>query len=260
MADYSVTSESENLRFQMRRMMDGLHVAMPAKVLAFQPGPPVRVTVQPTTQMKITLGEEVSYRSLPQLSGVPVVLPFAQTAGFLLTVPIQPGDTGLLVIPDRGLDNFLQAGDVAAPPFYGDPTLIQPRGHSLTDAIFIPGLSSDAVEIADYSTEAIELRDKERKSYISLGPDGITMTDGTAVMKMSGGKLETTAPTGIAMQTDAQCTVRSQNMDLSGEGNTFSGNCRSTNGTFTDKDGVVLGTHTHEGVQTGDGTTGSPVK
>ena len=100
----------------------------------------------------------------------------------------------------------------------------------------------------------------ERKSYISLGPDGITMTDGTAVMKMSGGKLETTAPSGIAMQTDAQCTVRSQNMDLSGEGNTFSGNCRSTNGTFTDKDGVVLGTHTHEGVQTGDGTTGGPVK
>lgn len=40
MADYSVTSESENLRLQMRRMMDGLHVAMPAKVLAFQPGPP----------------------------------------------------------------------------------------------------------------------------------------------------------------------------------------------------------------------------
>ena len=233
MADYSVTSESENLRLQMRRMMDGLHVAMPAKVLAFQPGPPVRVTVQPTTQMKITMGEEVSYRSLPQLSGVPVVLPFAQTAGFLLTVPIQPGDTGLLVIPDRGLDNFLQAGDVAAPPFYGDPTLIQPRGHSLTDAIFIPGLSSDAAQIADYSTEAIELRDRERKSYISLG---------------------------LAMQTDAQCTVRSQNMDLSGEGNTFSGNCRSTNGTFTDKDGVVLGTHTHEGVQTGDGTTGGPVK
>ena len=229
-------------------MMDGLHVAMPAKVLAFQPGPPVRVTVQPTTQMKITLGEEVSYRSLPQLSGVPVVLPFAQTAGFLLTVPIQPGDTGLLVIPDRGLDNFLRAGDVAAPPFYGDPTLIQPRGHSLTDAIFIPGLSSDAAQIADYSTEAIELRDRERKSYISLGPAGITMTDGTA------------APTGIAMQTDAQCTVRSQNMDLSGEGNTFSGDCRSTNGTFTDKDGVVLGTHTHEGVQTGDGTTGGPVK
>ena len=26
------------------------------------------------------------------------------------------------------------------------------------------------------------------------------------------------------------------------------------------RDGVVLGTHTHEGVQTGDGTTGSPVK
>ena len=138
--------------------------------------------------------------------------------------------------------------------------MIQPRGHSLTDAIFIPGLSSDAAQIADYSTEAIELRDRERKSYISLGPDGITMTDGTAVMKMSGGKLETTAPSGIAMQTDAQCTVRSQNMDLSGAGNTFSGDCRSTNGTFTDKDGVVLGTHTHEGVQTGDGTTGGPVK
>ena len=206
------------------------------------------------------MGQEGSVPGLAQCSGVPVVLPFGQTGGVLPDVPIPPGDTGLLVSPDRGLDNFVQAGDVAAPPFYGDPTLIQPRGHRLTDAIFIPGLSSDAAQIADYSTEAIELRDRERKSYISLGPDGITMTDGTAIMKMSGGKLETTAPSGIAMQTDAQCTVRSQNMDLSGEGNTFSGNCRSTNGTFTDKDGVVLGTHTHEGVQTGDGTTGSPVK
>lgn len=45
MADYSVTSESENLRLQTQHMMDGLHVAMSAKVLAFQPGSPVRVTV-----------------------------------------------------------------------------------------------------------------------------------------------------------------------------------------------------------------------
>ncbi|MFQ8890152.1 MAG: hypothetical protein ACLR7Z_19110 [Bilophila wadsworthia] len=187
------------------------------------------------------------------------MLLFAQTAGFLLTVPIQPGTPGCSSSRIAASTTFAGRGRGGA-AFYGDPTLIQPRGHSLTDAIFIPGLSSDAAQIADYSTEAIELRDRERKSYISLGPDGITMTDGTAVMKMSGGKLETTAPSGIAMQTDAQCTVRSQNMDLSGEGNTFSGNCRSTNGTFTDKDGVVLGTHTHEGVQTGDGTTGGPVK
>lgn len=137
---------------------------------------------------------------------------------------------------------------MAVPPFYGDPTLIQPRGHSFTDAIFVPGLPSDVAQIADYSTEAIELRDRECKSYTSLGPDGVMMTDGTAVMKMSGGKLETMAPSGIAMQTDAQCTARNQNTDLSGEGNTFLGDYRSTNGTFTDRDGVVFSTHTHEGV------------
>lgn len=71
---------------------------MPAKVLAFQPGPPVRVTVQPTTQMKITLGEEVSYRSLPQLSGCPPCCRSRRRRAFA-DRPHSAGDTGLLVIP-----------------------------------------------------------------------------------------------------------------------------------------------------------------
>ncbi|MFQ8890151.1 MAG: baseplate hub protein [Bilophila wadsworthia] len=71
MADYSVTSESENLRLQMRRMMDGLHVAMPARCSPSSRGRLSASPCSPRRRMKITMGEEVSYRSLPQLSGCP---------------------------------------------------------------------------------------------------------------------------------------------------------------------------------------------
>ena len=253
MADYGAASGPEAQRLQIQRTVDNLQVAMPVRVLSFSGAGAPKVKVQPLTQMKITLGDEVSYKSLPPIENVPVVLPNAQTAGLALTLPIKAGDTGLLIIPDRGLDNFLRGqGDEAPPPFTGDPTVVAPRAHSLTDGIFVPGLCADSMTLAEYSEDNIELRDKERKSYISLGPEGIKITDGTCVMTMKEGRFKVETP-GLA-------TITSSNMDLGESSNELQYDLTSREGTFIDKDGVVLNSHVHFGVQPGSGNTDEPVK
>lgn len=268
MADYSHTSDAEASRLQAERMQAQIRIAMPAKLLSFSPGPPQRCSVQPLIKMKVTLGKDVKYVSMPPIDNVPLKIPVAQVAGLMLTLPFKAGDTGMLHIPDRGIDNFLKSGQESLPPFYGDPETSSPRSRALEDAVFYPGLSPDTFEIENYSTENIELRDKARETYISLGPDGIEMTDGQAVIKVSGGKVETIAPQGvnttsgaaIAMTAQNTCTISSTNMNLGENGNTFSGSCTSTNGTFIDKDGVSLGGHAHDKVEPGNGTSGGPVK
>lgn len=268
MADYSNTSDAEASRLQAERMQAQIRIMMPAKLLSFSPGPPQRCSVQPLIKMKVTLGKEVKYVSMPPIENVPVQLPVAQVAGLMLTLPFKPGDTGMLHIPDRGMDNFLRSGQESRPPFYGDPETSSPRSRALEDAVFYPGISPDTFEIQDYNTENIELRDKERKTRISLGPDGIEMTDGQAVISIKNGKVEVNAPDGceatsgkaITMKAAQTCTISSTNMTLGKDSNTFSGSCTSSNGTFIDKDGVSLNGHAHTGVQTGGGTTGGPVK
>ena len=258
MADYSSASPQEQQRLAISRMMANQHVAMPCKVLSFDGK---SASVQPLTQMKVTLGEQVSYKNLPVVNNVPVVLPYAQTLGLAVTLPIKPGDTGLLIIPDRGTDNFLNSngGAPTAPPFGGSADVSDARAHSLTDGILIPGCSVNAAALPSYDLEHVEVRDKDRKIYFSLGNDGIKVTDGTATLTMQEGavKLETSGPFDVTAST---ITMQSSNLNIGESENNVTGNFTSTNGTFIDKDNVVLNTHTHTGVQPGGGSTGEPDK
>lgn len=261
MSDFSAASQTENQRLIIQRMINSTNVAKPAKILSFSGEPTPTATVQPLTQLKVTLGKDVEYKDYPVIENVPVVIPYAQTAGLLLTLPLQPGDTGLLIIPDRSLSNFFRSGgNTTPPPINGDPVTSAPRAHALADAIFIPGLCHIQQQITAYNTGNIELRDVERKNYISVGPQGIELSDSQCVVKLSSGQFTVTAPTGITLQTPQQAVINSQNINIEGSSNSIKGSLSSTDGTFVDKDGVSLNSHTHSGVETGGGTTGGPVK
>lgn len=156
MADYSKTSPNESQRLVIQRMLDSMDIAKPCIIKEVKPGPPLKVTVQPTERMKITIGQETKYMALPEINDVPVILPCAQTAGFLLTLPLKPGDTGLLIVADKDITNFVASGNINDPPVGSDPDVSNVRKRSLTDVIFIPGLSSDQVAIQSYNTENIE--------------------------------------------------------------------------------------------------------
>lgn len=242
MADYNAASSAESQRLTIQRMIDKLHIALPCVVMKFTSSD-LSVDVQVSTQLKVTLGKEVYYKSFPVISNVPVVVPYVQTAGLMLTLPIQVGDTGLLIVPDRGIDNFLNSdGNPTPPPFAGDPSIAAPRSHALTDAIYIPGLSTKLKPITNYNAQNIELRDSERKSYISLGPDGIELTDGTCILSMKNGNFDIT--------TTGTTTVQSANVSIDNEQSRFSGDVTS--------EGISLRTHVHSGVEVGTETTGAP--
>lgn len=230
---------------QFDRMAGNIRCAMPGVIRAFDPSNQT-ASVQVAIKMKVNLGEEVSHTELPVVQNVPVVLPFAQGAGLLLTLPIQSGDECLLVFADRAIDNFTQCGGLQSSVASACNCSSSPRAHSLSDAICIPGIISNPQAVSDYSSENIELRDRARKQYISLGPEGITITDGSATWNMKDGAVTMEAPAGISYASAANMEVTAKNMDL-GDDNRVSGNLSSDNGTFIDKNGVVLSTHRHGG-------------
>ena len=271
MADYSVTSPSEAFGMQFGRMAGQIRCAMPGIIISFDPATQT-ATVQPAIKMRVNLGEGVKQMDLPPIANVPVVLPFAQGAGLLLTLPIRAGDECLIVFSDRSIDNFMQSGGVQPTVATANEDTTTPRSHSLADAICIPGIISNPQAVPEYNTDNIELRDRERKHYISLGPEGITITDSAATWNMKDGKVTLDAPAGIqetskapvSRVTSARQTIIGSNVKI-GEGSSggvdeIENTLKSRNGTFIDKDSVNLNGHTHTGVESGPSTTGEPVK
>ena len=265
--------EQEMDHFIDRKMME-LRVCMPGVILDFDPAAQT-VTAQPSVKMKAGMEKDGSmgnYVDLPPVLNVPLVIPYAQGAGLLLTLPIQAGDECLLLFADRAIDNVAEHGGLQPPPIGPMESTNHPRAHHLTDAICIPGFISRRKAVPDYSTENIEMRDRERKHLISLGPSGITITDGAATISLSGGAVSIDAPAGLTETsqssmsriTPAAQAILGSNMQIDGSGgNVFSGPLHATGAVTTDADvsngaGTCLGTHTHSGIMPGGDSTASP--
>lgn len=132
---------SEILRTHGRGLSLGIRVAMPARVIAYDP---VLQRAEVSTELLTVVGGNTPSTAaietvLPPvpLPMVPVVFPYGAAGG--LTFPIGPGDTGLLVFADRSLDRWKTTG-VA-----GDPGAA--RAHSLSDGVFLPGLHPNTAPI-----------------------------------------------------------------------------------------------------------------
>lgn len=118
----------------------GLRVALPARVIAYTPATQLadlRVELLPVGELE---GEDFPQPPvlLPQ---VPVAWP--RTSLGYLTLPLVPGDTGLVVFSDRSLSVWRVTGNEVAPV---DPLI--GRTHNLGDAVFFPGLHTDTDPIA----------------------------------------------------------------------------------------------------------------
>jgi hypothetical protein len=227
-------------------------VALPAIILKFDAAKQ-RADVRPAIKMKdVSFDGEVSYPDMAKIFNVPVIMPYAQNAGLLLTVPIQAGDGCLLIFSDKYLDDFNKTGTYANPCPSQDDAQTIPRSHNLTDAIAIPGYFTAATAVPDYSTDRIEVRDKARQMYLSLGADGWTMTDGKAVLSMKDGNIEITAPGRLSITTGEHTDIRSQNFDMTD-------NMNLKTGTFIDRNNRDSTAHKHSGVDPGSGNSGATV-
>lgn len=119
-----------------------LRVAGPAEVLSYDKDKQ-RATVHPLIKDGYYDENGVRQTSRPQpITNVPVV--FMSTAsGFRLTVPIEPGDTVLVIYADRSLDQWAQRGGAVDP--------LDDRAHRPDDAIAIPSLRDFAHAIDEVS-------------------------------------------------------------------------------------------------------------
>jgi hypothetical protein len=143
-------------------LIANVHTAMPA-IITHYDSATKKATVKPSIK-KVFANNTV--QSMPTISNVPVVMPRTTTAG--LNIPVNVGDSVLLVFSERSLERWLSNGGEVEPGF--------DRKFDLTDAIAIVGLYSFNTQIADEEGAAFLYNQKgkikiDKSSKIAIGND-----------------------------------------------------------------------------------------
>jgi hypothetical protein len=129
------------------------------------------------------LGEDVrvSNIELPAILDVPICYHRAGTA--MITLPIQVGDTGMLIIAQRDISNWKQNGGVVEQA--------QASLFDINDGVFVPFVPNQANKISDYSSTNLEIRFGDDKiSMDGLGNINITATTVKVTGLSEGGTLK----------------------------------------------------------------------
>ncbi|MBG6243578.1 MAG: translation initiation factor IF-2 [Candidatus Symbiopectobacterium sp. Dall1.0] len=237
---------SEVLKTERRLINNQLRVAMPGIIRSFNPDA-ITAVVQPAICSIQTDndGNNSSY-DYPLLVDVPVVFP--RGGGCTLTFPVKEGDECLLIFADRCIDFWWQSGGVQ--------TSVDPRQHDLSDAFCIVGPQSQAQKISGISTGAAQLRSDDGITYFELNP--------------TTQKIKIVAPGGLDVVTpqadfSEKVTIHGLFSWLGGMvGSVVSGVAAKISGaaefigSVKANGKVIDDTHTHNGVQPGNGNSGGP--
>lgn len=175
MADTHYPSFSETMQSLIDAAVDRRYFIRPGVIVEFDAATNL-AKVRPAIKAKEVVDGKADYVQLPKIIRVPVVVPYAQTAGLCLTLPLRPGDECVLLFSDVFIDEFVKrgscGGECAAPECCGGDNLTtHVRMHDLTDAICLPGVISQPCKLPEWNTDAIELRNKDRTAFISLNED-----------------------------------------------------------------------------------------
>lgn len=127
--------------------------ALPASVSAYDE------TTQRATIAPLVADPEHPSTRLPEVFSVPVVFPRA--SGFVITMPISPGDTGILLVCALSPSTWLRSGSSGVPQ--------DTRRHALSSAVFLPGLAREAL-VGIPSTLALGHKDRLLTAHpVALG-------------------------------------------------------------------------------------------
>jgi len=150
-----------------------VHTAMPGQIVSFNAAK-CTATVLPKGQFVAGNGKKMNY---PQITGVPVVMPYSTTANVGVAFPVSKGDPCMIVISEVELDSWKSGA--------------QSKAHlqfDLSSAMCVPGLlkqSSKAVKEATaeksvvISNDSTILKVKKDEVYIegNLTVKGIVSAD-----------------------------------------------------------------------------------
>lgn len=210
----------------------GLWTALPAIVQEFDPET-LTCVCQPTIKGRIKKPDgSIELVDMPLLLDCPVVFPHA--GGCSLTFPVKQGDECLVVFSCRGIDFWWQQGGVQPPP--------EPRMHDLSDGFAILGVWSQVTKIARVNTSSVQLRSDDGQAFVEINPQSHNVNVNT------NGNISAIA--------SGSATLKAQSVTIDAPQMTVTGKL-TVNGDIVGN-GVDLKTHTHSGVQTGNGNTGRP--
>lgn len=160
-----VDSESEFYTQMLEGYGNKIRFSMPGIITAFNPFEQT-VTVQPALREQVrNLDGTSKWVSIPQLLDVPIVLP--RGGGFIITVPIKPGDECLIIFGDMCIDAWFSSGGVQ--------NQIEQRRHDLSDAFAILGTWSQPNRISDYNTNSMQLRNESGTQGITISNTGVDL-------------------------------------------------------------------------------------
>ena len=200
--DFSLSDEEAQIAEMIDRAMRRMNTCIPGIITAFNAANQ-RATVQPAIQMKVNIPGRPGYKNLPPTVNVPLVFPFASTAGFALTLPVSAGDPCLLIFSQKAIDNWAAAGGVQ-PPGGGGLGL---RHHSLTDAFCILSPSPLPGVLGSWATDGIAIRNRANTQSVKVSNTQVIATAGSAVLTLNqDGTATLTAPGGLTLPENVNIT------------------------------------------------------
>lgn len=153
-------SQTKAISSAIEKALLGVNTMMIVKVVAFDSDNQT-VDVQPcvmmrsrnddsTTTFTNRLGEVVPYEDVEMPVILKAPLCYMRSGNYMVTIPVQVGDTGMLIISQRDISIWKQKGD------------IQPQGEvsvfDINDGVFLPFVPNQVNKISDYNNNALEIR------------------------------------------------------------------------------------------------------
>lgn len=162
--------EERQRKLQLRAAAINTRVAAPGIIQSFNAAEQT-VSVKLAIREKINTDGDERWVDIPLLVDVPIIVPRA--GGYILTLPIQPGDECLVVFGDMCIDAWWQSGGVQ--------NQIECRRHDLSDGFAILGCWSQPRVIPSYSTSSAQLRNESGSAYVEISGNNINIVAGGTV-------------------------------------------------------------------------------
>lgn len=254
----AVIQDTINSAFDYK--MESVNTAIPCIVIGVRDnGSTQLVDIQPTINQKALDG---TVKERPPIYGVPISFPISSKAG--MTFPIEVGTTGTAIFSMRDIAAW-KAGN-------GRPGTPQTQGKmSASDAMFYPGIQPPGTAVNDPAKHVLTHSTSDTVMFANLGG-----TEAEVRIKADGSIEINTSNKPVTINCNIATVNASDSINLNSPqmtvdvnetlwiGNiTYQGNLTQT-GNYTATgvqtfNGIVFSTHKHNGVQTGTGTSGTPV-
>lgn len=199
--NYAETAQWKTI---LKQALADLRVSIPAIVQAFD-------AMEGTVDVQVAIREIVRTPNGPANTAInpifKVPVCFPSGGGFSLTLPIQPGDEGMLVFCDMCIDLWWMRG--------GLQNQFERRRHDLSDCGFYPGGRSKPRALSAYSTSTAQFRSDDGTTYLEIAAGGVVNIVAPGGLKVNGAIVATGEVTGngIALSTHVHGGVQSGGAD-----------------------------------------------